>query len=376
MVNTTPDNTNGTGTETVLKTALVAMSGGVDSSVAAYLTQRQGYVCRGVTMKLFRNEDIGEDPYGTCCSYNDTEDARRVCEKLGMEHETLSYRTAFRDQVIERFIRAYERGETPNPCVDCNRYLKFGTLLKYAAENGFDKLVTGHYARIVFDEASGLYKLKKAADPSKDQSYVLYMLGQEQLKSLLFPLGEMTKTQARAVASERGFINAKKHDSQDICFVPDGDYVKFMENYTGRSYPPGDFIDMSGKIIGRHEGSVKYTPGQRRGLRLPMGERVYVVSKSAADNTVTVGGNSDLFRSVLIARDMSFVAGAMPDAPFKCEAKPRYRAPASPCAVTPVDERTVRIEFDEPQRALTPGQAVVLYNGDEVLGGGTISKTE
>ena len=354
--------------------ALIAMSGGVDSSVAAYLTLRQGYFCRGVTMKLFRNEDIGEDPYGTCCSYNDTEDARKVCARLGIEHETLSYRTAFRDEVIERFIRSYERGETPNPCIDCNRYVKFGSLLKYALENGFDKLVTGHYARVVFDDETGLYKLKKALDPAKDQSYVLYMITQEQLSHMLFPLGEMTKTQTRAVAAEQGFINAKKHDSQDICFVPDGDYVKFMENYTGKSYPPGDFLNMKGEVIGRHEGSVKYTPGQRRGLRLPMGERVYVVSKSAAENTVTVGENADLFTSDMTARDVNIISGAMPGGAFRCEAKPRYRAPASPCTVTPVGENTVRIVFDTPQRALTPGQAVVLYDGDEVLGGGTIDR--
>ncbi len=357
--------------EKYIARALIAMSGGVDSSVAALRMLEKGYECAGVTMKLYRNEDIGADPFGACCSYTDSEDARLVCKKLGIPHETLSYRTEFRDFVIEKFIRTYENGATPNPCIDCNRYLKFGVLLNYAEEHGFSKLATGHYARIEYNGDTGKSELKKALDPAKDQSYVLYMLTQKQLAALEFPLGYMTKTEARALAEANGLVTAKKRESQDICFVPDGDYVRFMENYTGKTYPPGDFLDMEGNVIGRHEGAVKYTPGQRRGLRLPMGERVYVIDKSMRDNTVTVGENKYLYSDTVIAGDFNWISGEAPQDTVCCKAKPRYRAPEKPCAVT-VENNKVIIRFDEPQRAVTPGQAIVLYDGEKVIGGGTI----
>ena len=280
----------------------------------------------------------------------------------------------FEEWVIRKFIRCYECGLTPNPCIDCNRHLKFDLLLRQAQRLGCDLVVTGHYARIIQDEASGRYLLYRAADPSKDQSYVLYTLTQEQLAHIRFPLGGLSKPQVRQIAEEKGFINAKKRDSQDICFVPDGDYVAFMERHTGKTYQPGDYLDLSGNIVGRHKGAVSYTLGQRKGLNLAMGTPVYVCDKDMAANTVTVGPNEALFRRTLLAEDLNWFPFPTLAGPIAVTAKARYNQPPQAVTVYPEENGTVRVVFDQPQRALTPGQAVVFYDGDMVVGGGTITK--
>ena len=272
-----------------MKRVLVAMSGGVDSSVTAWLLRQQGYDCAGATMRLYRNTDLGEACHKTCCSETDIEDASDVAFRLGLPFEVLDYTPLFRERVIRRFLHAYEHGLTPNPCIDCNRGLKFEALMDYAGRAGYDAIATGHYARVAQNAETGRWQLRKALDESKDQSYVLYMLTQEQLAHLLLPLGERQKTEIRQIAEEQSFINAHKRDSQDICFVPDGDYAAFLERWSGRTWPEGDILDEDGKVLGRHRGALRYTIGQRRGLDLPMGERVYGVAKGMERNTVTVG---------------------------------------------------------------------------------------
>ena len=353
------------------KSALIAMSGGVDSSVAAYLTLQQGLRCIGGTMRLFNNEILDEGQDSTCCSLDDTEDARSVAHRLGMRFYAFNSSGEFREKVMDKFVRCYEQGATPNPCIDCNRYLKFDHLLQKALTLGCDYVVTGHYARIV--EQNGRYLLYKAADASKDQTYFLYTLTQHQLAHTLFPLGGLTKAEVREIAQQQGFINARKRDSQDICFVPDGDYMAFLERYTGKQYPGGDFLDRSGAVVGSHKGAVAYTLGQRKGLGLAMGEPVYVCAKDMARNTVTVGPNEALFSRTLRANDWNWIAFPDLTAPLQVKAKSRSRMTEQPATVYPEGNGFARVEFDEPQRAITPGQAVVLYDGDLVIGGGTIA---
>ena len=356
------------------KKALIAMSGGVDSSVAAYLTQQAGFQCTGATMRLFDNSILGRDQESTCCSLDDVEDARSVARRLGFPFYVFNFKDDFEEKVIRKFIHCYECGATPNPCIDCNRYLKFDHLLRRGYELGCDCVVTGHYARIRQDEKTGRYLLYKAMDLSKDQSYVLYSLTQEQLAHTRFPLGEMTKAEARAIAEEQGFINARKHDSQDICFVPDGDYVAFMERYTGKKYTPGDYLDLQGNVVGKHKGAVSYTLGQRKGLNLAMGTPVYVCAKDMERNTVTVGPNEALFSTTLRATDWNWFPFPALAEPVRVSAKARYNQPPQPATVYPEENGFARVVFDEPQRALTPGQAVVLYDGEMVVGGGTITE--
>lgn len=355
------------------KKALIAMSGGVDSSVAAHLTQCQGLACIGATMRLYNNSVL-DGQESTCCSLDDVEDARSVCHRLGMPFYVFNFTADFKEKVMDKFVACYECGLTPNPCIDCNRYLKFAHLLDRAKVLSCDYIVTGHYARIRKDEATGRYLLYKAADAAKDQSYVLYSLTQEQLAHTLLPLGELTKAQVRQIAEEKGFINARKKDSQDICFVPDGDYMAFMERYTGRQYTPGDFLDRDGHVVGQHRGAVGYTLGQRKGLGLAMGEPVYVCAKDMDANTVTVGPNEALFRKVLRANDWNWFPFPALTEPMRVMAKARYRHIEQPATVYPEDGGFARVEFDEPQRAITPGQAVVLYDGERVIGGGTITE--
>ena len=352
--------------------ALIAMSGGVDSSVAAYLMQQAGYHCIGATMRLFDNETIGMDQESTCCSLDDVEDAADVARRLGIPFHVFNFQQDFHKNVIEKFIRCYECGATPNPCIDCNRYLKFERFLRRAMELQCDCIATGHYARIRRDEATGRYLLMRSANLRKDQSYVLYGMTQEQLAHTVFPLGDLSKEQTRQIAEQQGFINAKKHDSQDICFVPDGDYLKFMERYTGKQYPAGNFLDLSGRIVGQHKGAVGYTLGQRKGLGLAMGTPVYVCAKDMQQNTVTVGSNDALFSKALLAEDWNWFPFPTLEQPIRVMAKARYNQQPQPAAVYPADNDTAKVVFDEPQRALTPGQAVVLYDGDIVVGGGTI----
>ena len=356
------------------KKALIAMSGGVDSSVAAYLMTQEGFECVGAMMRLFDERFLPEGQDSSCCSLDDAEDARSVARRLGFPFYVFNSKGEFEEKVIRKFIRCYECGATPNPCIDCNRYLKFDHLMRKGMELGCDCVVTGHYARIRYDETSGRYLLYKAADFSKDQSYVLYSLTQQQLARTRFPLGEMTKAQARAIAEEQSFINSRKRDSQDICFVPDGDYVGFMERYTGKKYPQGDFLDLSGKIVGRHNGAVSYTLGQRKGLGLAMGAPVYVCAKDMEKNTVTVGPSEALFSDTLIAQDWNWFPFPALTEPLRISAKARYNQPPQPATVYPESDGRAKVVFDAPQRALTPGQAVVLYDGDLVVGGGTITE--
>ena len=356
------------------KKALIAMSGGVDSSVAAFLVQQSGFDCIGVTMRLYDNAPDEEGASNTCCSLEDVEDARSVARRLGMPFYAFNFKADFQEKVIEKFVRCYECGLTPNPCIDCNRHLKFDHLLRRGMELGCDYVATGHYAQIRKDENTGRYILYKAADLSKDQSYVLYALTQEQLAHTLFPLGSLTKAEARAIAEEQGFINARKHDSQDICFVPDGDYVAFMERHTGKDYPGGDFLDLDGKVVGKHMGAVRYTLGQRKGLGLAMGAPVYVCAKDMEKNTVTVGPNEALYATSLLADDWNWFPFAELTEPLHITAKARYNQPPQSATVYPEENGIARVVFDAPQRALTPGQAVVLYDGDMVVGGGTITK--
>ena len=348
------------------KKALVGMSGGVDSSVAAYLMLRQGYECTGVTMRLY--DSPTED--STCCSLDDVEDARAVAAKLGIRHYTFNFKDDFDRRVVQKFVSSYEQGLTPNPCIDCNRYLKFDRLLRRAQELGCQWVVSGHYARI--RRENGRYILYKAADRAKDQTYFLACLNQEQLSHIQFPLGDLTKVQVREIAEANGFVNARKRDSQDICFVPDGDYGAFLQRYTGKAYPEGDFLNLQGQVVGRHRGAACYTKGQRKGLGLAMGEPVYVCAKDMQNNTVTVGPNAALFSPSLRANDWNWYPFDELTQPMRVTAKTRHSQFEQTATVYPEENGFARVEFDEPQRAVTPGQAVVLYDGDMVVGGGTI----
>ena len=352
--------------------ALIAMSGGVDSSVAALLMKEAGYDCAGATMRLYRAAAFQVDSPRSCCSDRDEDDAAFVCHQLSIPHESVCFSKLFEQQVIRKFICEYEAGRTPNPCIDCNRYLKFDALLDHALQEDFDCIVTGHYARVGYDRASKRWQLRKGLDETKDQSYVLYMLTQEQLSHLRLPLGELSKSEVRQIAEAQGLVNAEKHDSQDICFIPDGDYPAFIERWTGQKQKPGFFLDGNGQTVGRHHGALRYTIGQRRGLDLSMGERVYVVEKNLEHNTVTVGPEKALYRNELITADFNWLSIPEPDEPIRAAVRTRYHQSENPATVYPLPESKVRIVFDEPQRAITPGQAAVLYNSDLVLGGGTI----
>ena len=324
-----------------------------------------------ITLKLF-DKDEDEKADRTCCSLDDVEDARSVCRKIGIPYYVYNFQDSFRDTVVKRFISAYEEGRTPNPCIDCNRFIKFEKLMRRSEELQADCVVTGHYATVEYDEEKGRYLLKKSVDLSKDQSYVLYSLTQYQLSRTVFPLGEMTKEQTRALAEELGLINADKRDSQDICFVPDGDYAGFMERYTGKTYPNGDFVDESGRVLGEHKGIIRYTVGQRKGLGLALPHPMYVKEKNLEENKVVLCDNASLFSRELLANDINLISVDRIDEPLRVCARVRYNQKEQPATVWQLDDDTIRVVFDEPQRAISKGQAVVLYDGDYVLGGGTI----
>ena len=345
------------------KKALIAMSGGVDSSVAAFLMQQQGFHCGGAIMKLW------EESAPTAVS-----DAKAVAERLGMDFHVLDATDPFRKQVVDYFVNTYEEGLTPNPCIRCNRHLKFSYFLDAALEMGYEYIATGHYATIRQDPSTGRFLLCKAADAAKDQSYFLACLSQHQLAHSCFPLGSLTKEEARQIAQEQGFINARKKDSQDICFVPDGDYVAFMKRYTGKEYKAGNYLDLDGKIVGKHCGAVCYTLGQRKGLGIALGAPVYVCSKDMAANTVTVGPESALFATTLLADNWSWFPFETLTEPIRVMAKARYRHTPQPATVYPMENGIAKVVFDEPQRAMTPGQTVALYDGDMVVGGGIITQ--
>lgn len=356
------------------KKAIIAMSGGVDSSVAACIMKEKGYECIGATMKLFNNDDAGIPKEHSCCSLADVEDARSVADSLDIPYYVFNFSDKFKECVIDKFVDDYEQGRTPNPCIECNRHLKFEKLFQRAKELDYDYVVTGHYARIEYDNKSGRYLLKKALDDTKDQGYVLYSMTQEQLAHTLFPLGEMKKSDVRKIAEAHNFINAKKHDSQDICFVQDGGYAEFIESYTGKKYPCGNFVDKNGNIMGQHKGIIRYTIGQRKGLGLALPKPAYVCGIDTEKNEVILGDNDDLFTTTLIAENINLISVEQIEKPMRCKAKVRYSQHEEDATVIQIDDDKIKITFDKPQRAVTCGQAAVLYDNDIIIGGGTITK--
>jgi len=347
-------------TENRDKSALIAMSGGVDSSAAAYLMKEAGWRCLGATMRLLDGKAEEET------------DAARAAERLGIPWVVLDLAGQFQKEVVEPFVRVYEAGGTPNPCVNCNRRLKFGRLFQEAEARGFSYIATGHYARTEYDGTKGRWLLKKALASGKDQSYFLYTLTQKRLARVHFPLGGMEKAQVRALAERLGLANAEKRDSQDICFIPGGNYAAFLEERAGKPYPAGDFLDLEGRVVGRHRGAIRYTLGQRKGLGLAMDRPVYVCAKDMAANTVTVGPESALYARKALVDDLNWISVEGLDAPLEAAVKTRSRQREQAAVLYPEAGGRVRVEFDQPQRAVTPGQAAVFYDGDTVVGGGTI----
>ena len=342
-----------------MKKVMIGMSGGVDSSVAAYLLKNEGYDVVGVTLRLCNENEV------------DSSDAKAVADKLGIPHVIGNMTEIFYQNVVDDFVECYKNGGTPNPCIVCNKRIKFGAMLDFAIERGMDYIATGHYAVIDKNE-KGRYLLRKAADDSKDQTYFLYGLTQKQLSHVLFPLGKMTKGEARRLAEEQGLVTAHKRDSQDICFVPDGDYASFIEKYTGESFPCGNFVDLDGNILGEHKGIVRYTVGQRKGLGIALGKPAFVCAKNPEENAVVLGDNEHLFSNVLTAHDVNLITCDSIDSPMRVCAKIRYNQKEQPATVVGIGEGKIKVEFDQPQRAISKGQSVVLYDGELVVGGGII----
>lgn len=358
--------------------ALIAMSGGVDSSVAALLMQKAGYKCIGVTMKLFDNEDVGISNAKACCSLSDVEDARSVTTRLDIPYYVVNFAENFREQVIEPFVCAYRCGRTPNPCIDCNRYLKFKKLYQRCSELDLDYIVTGHYVKLEFDESRQRYIMRMAADRHKDQSYVLYFLTQEQLAHTKFPLGDLTKDQVRAYADEYGFRTAHKQESQDICFVQGGRYADFIEKFTGDKSVPGAIVlKKDGTRVGTHKGLIRYTIGQRRGLGVAWSEPLFVCGKNLEANELVVCTAAELHTSRIDVANVNWVALSGLEGPLSCQVKVRYSSVPCPAVIRPGNaDGMVEVSFAEPLQGAACGQAAVFYDGDLVLGGGVISRTE
>ena len=349
------------------KKVMIAMSGGVDSAGAALLLQKAGYDVSGVTLQLHHGNDL---PDGSGLS-EEAAAAQVSAATIGIPHTVLDLCDLFRERVMGRFVSEYTEGRTPNPCIDCNREIKFGALLDWALAQGSDYLATGHYARVQFDEPSGRWLLLRGRDHRKDQSYMLYQLRQDQLRHVLLPVGEYEKPAIRALAAESGMDNADRPDSQDICFIPDGDYMRFLYEW-GVQTTPGDFVDRHGRVLGRHQGQEHYTLGQRKGLGVSTGAPVYVIRKDMASGTVVLGPNDALFTSEVIAERVNFISIPQLTAPMRVTAKTRYSQKETEAVLEPWEDGCVRLVFDQPQRAVTPGQAVVFYDGERVVGGGTI----
>ena len=377
------------------KNVMVGMSGGVDSSVAASILLDQGYGVTGVTLKLLENEDgdfaISEScegfdssaPQGsipvektskTCCSLDDVEDARATAFRLGIPFYVLNMKSEFKEKVIDYFIESYLDGMTPNPCLYCNKYLKFDAMLKKAKALEIDHIATGHYARREYDESTGKYLLKKALDPTKDQSYALYMLTQEQLSHLLLPLGSLSKSQIRAMAEQKELRVFNKPDSQDICFVSNGEYPEYIKRHTDKKIFPGLFVDRDGKKLGTHKGIIYYTVGQRKGLGIASKEPLFVIEKDVENNLIILGNKDSIKNMALTAKEMNYISIDEPTSAFRASAKVRYSSKEAPALITPLPGGRAKVEFDEAQAFIAPGQAVVIYDGDVVLGGGIIEK--
>lgn len=352
---------------------IVGMSGGVDSSVTAALLKQAGHDVIGVTLNVW--PDLPNMPEmqreDACCALGAVEDARRVADTLDIPYYVLNFREVFEDRVIKDFVQTYASGRTPNPCIRCNQFIKFDALLVKARQLGAEFVATGHYARI---EHGAPNRLRKAADPAKDQSYVLYVMSQERLGSAMMPLGALAKTETREIAKNLGLSVANKPESQDICFVPFKRYTEFIELYAPEVLQPGPIVNGDGTVLGEHRGVALHTVGQRRGLGLAAGQPLFVTGLEPATNTVVVGGPEELLRSTCLLDEVNWIDGAAPVEPIQAMGKARYRSTEVPCTVRAVDGG-LRVDFDEPQRALTPGQALVLYDGEYVLGGGTISRT-
>ena len=353
-----------------MEQVLVGMSGGVDSSVAALILMER-YQVSGVTMKLFDSGDIVTEGK-TCCAITDVEDARRVCHRLGLTHHMFNFTDEFRREVMGRFADGYARGETPNPCIDCNRFVKFPGLLRRGALLGFPYIATGHYAQIRRDQSSGRFQLLRAVDRAKDQSYVLYAMTQEELGRTLLPLGDKTKPEIRAMAEAAGLVTADKAESQDICFVPDGDYGTFLIEKMGIPVENGDIMNQSGQVLGTHSGAIRYTIGQRRGLGIAAPAPLYVTGKDMARNVVTVGVQADLLRDCFHVQAPNWVSISALTEPLAVTVMTRYRDREEAATLYPLEDGGVEVRLHAPKRAITPGQAAVFYQGDVVVGGGVI----
>ena len=350
---------------------LVAMSGGVDSAVTALLLQQEGYTLEGATMRLFSEKTDLTLADRACGTTQNIEDAKAVCEQLGFSHEVFDFSAEFAQAVLQNFVTAYAKGLTPNPCTVCNRRIKFDAFLQAARERGIPDMATGHYARI--EKQGDRYLLKKAIDKTKDQSYVLYALKPEQLAHIHLPLGGYQKSEIRDMAKALHFRSAERKESQDICFVPDKDYAAFIERFSGKTFAHGSFVTADGQVLGEHKGIIHYTIGQRRGLGLALPKPMYVVKKDVQQNTVVLGYTTDLFSKTMLVHDLSFTATDALLQRTRLEVKIRYAHEPQPAFVEQIDTDTVRVEFVEPQRAITAGQAAVFYDGDTVVGGGTIA---
>lgn len=354
---------------------VVAMSGGVDSSLTAALLVEEGYDVVGVTMQLSDDGRDRIDDEKSCCSLSAVEDARRVAETIGIPHYVMNFKELFQRTVIDYFVASYAAGKTPNPCIACNRHVKFNGLLNRSLELEASFVATGHYARIEQDPATGRFLLKKGKDAAKDQSYVLYHLNQDSLSKFMFPLGEFTKQQTRELAAKLQLSVANKPESQEICFIPNDDYKAYLEKTVPEALTPGDIVDLEGRVLGRHNGVPLYTIGQRKGIGVAAAHPLYVIELDRINNRVVVGEKEDVFSEALIAGDLNWISLDQLKEPMKMTAKIRYGASVCDAMVTPVAEGIVKVDFMQRQRAVTPGQAVVFYNDDVVIGGGTILRS-